>query len=153
MTGGVAGVFGRALAWNALLGFLTGGAASIVLALLVAGDGGGDEGFGPVIAVVGVVVGIVLGVAAGVVHGLAQVPVVLLRPRRPRRVARVVATTVSVLLVTGLLASGGPTPWQAVAVFVPYVLLTPFLSVWGYAASGTPPVTGAPADGSLATSE
>ena len=134
----ILGAAARAIWWNALVGVVTGLVAGIVFAILMAGDEDvGDLAF--VVPFLGLAIGLVYGVGAGLVHWLAQLPVLLVRPRRPRRVVRALATLVSLGLVWWLtvLNTDEPPPWQAVATFVPYVLLTPFFAAWGYVDAST----------------
>jgi hypothetical protein len=124
------GALWRAMGWNALAGALTGaGAAAAVL-----GGRGGPFAF------LWALFGICYGTAAGLVHAGAQVPVRLGRPADERSAVAAVATGVSLALAGWFVFSGGApdglSGWAATAaVFGPYVALTPFLAVWGYAAA------------------
>ena len=159
--------FARAVVWSGALG------AACATALLVVGlvaEGTAEPGAAAlslqVLLPYVLLVGGGLGVCAGAVHGVAQVAVVLSAPRRPRRVARCVATAVSAVLGVWFQLANDGTVWLALGLGA-YVALTPAVAGWGYeartaaavsaarrsGASSVSRVSGSASDSSRATSE
>lgn len=138
---GVLAVVGRAVAWNVALGSLTG----LVTGIVMTAQFTGEEDLASLAAVVPILalgVGFAYGLGAGVVHGVAQFTLLLVgRPVRVRRAVRVVATLVSLGLVVSLVLLGTdpePNVWRAAALGLgPYIVVTPFVAVWGYVDAST----------------